>query len=188
MKKLSNLMLSANFLSTLFYSMSYPYIYAETLKAVPKGYISFEQILQCVGTVILCAVWNRYSDRLFRYYGLFLWLEIAADTILFADVIIRNNLKFYFLLNVVIYAVITKNLICGGTKMRAVVHDSQTLRERYDNNSNIVNSAASLLGAGISVLFQISITSLFVLAFAGNIIDNVFYLYIYSQLKRSDKN
>jgi hypothetical protein len=168
--------------------MSYPYIYAETLKVVPKGYISFEQILQCVGTVILCAVLNRYSDRLFRYYGLFLWLEIAADTILFADVIIRNNLKFYFLLNVVIYAVITKNLICGGTKMRAVVHDSQALRERYDNNSNIVNSAASLLGAGISVLFQISITSLFVLAFAGNIIDNVFYLYIYSELKRSDRN
>lgn len=41
-KKLSNLMLFANFISTLFYSTSYPYIYAETIKVVPRWYIGFE--------------------------------------------------------------------------------------------------------------------------------------------------
>lgn len=42
MKRLSNLMLLSNLFSTLFYSASYPYIYAETLKIVPQSYIGFE--------------------------------------------------------------------------------------------------------------------------------------------------
>lgn len=52
MKKLSNLILLSNLICTLFYSMSYPYIYAETIKVVPHFYIGIEQILACVGTII----------------------------------------------------------------------------------------------------------------------------------------
>ena len=47
MKRLSDLMLLSNFLSTLFYSASYPYIYAEIVKAISRHYISFEQIVSC---------------------------------------------------------------------------------------------------------------------------------------------
>ena len=46
--------------------MSYPYIYAETIKVVPHLYIGLEQILACVGTIIFCKAWNMYSDRLFK--------------------------------------------------------------------------------------------------------------------------
>lgn len=41
-KKFSKLMLAANFISGLFYAASYPYIYAEIIKVIPRGYISFE--------------------------------------------------------------------------------------------------------------------------------------------------
>ena len=182
-KKLSDAMLIANFISTLFYSMSYPYIYAETVKLVPKFYISFEQILSCAGTIIFCELWNKYSDRLFRYYREILYAEIIADSILFIDVIVRNDLSFYFLLNVIICSVITRNLCCGGTKMRAIVNPTEKLREKFDNNSNVVSSTATLLGSGFAIILSVDITVLFIMAFIGNIIDNIFYLYIYHNIK-----
>lgn len=186
MKKLSNLMLLSNLICTLFYSMSYPYIYAETIKAVPHLYIGLEQILACVGTIIFCRAWNMYSDRLFKHYRLFLTLEIIADLILFADVLIRNDLKFYFLLNIIIYSVITKNLSCGGTKIKAMVNPTEKEREKYDNNISIIDSIATLSGTVMALIFDFQIELLFIFAFIGNITDNLFSLYIYKKIKRKE--
>lgn len=185
MKKLSNLMLLSNLICTLFYSMSYPYIYAETIKVVPHLYIGLEQILACLGTIIFCKLWNTYSDKLFEHYRLFLIVEIIADLILFTDVLIRNDLKFYFLLNIIIYSVITKNLCCGGTKMRAKVNPSEKEREQYDNNSSIVNAIATLIGASVAMTFDFDLRLLFVFALIGNTIDNIFFLYIYQKIRRT---
>lgn len=183
MKKLSNLMLLANFLSSLFYSMSYPYIYAETLKAVSTYYISFEQIITCISTVIFSVAWNRAGDKIFRHYRKIMIAEIIADVILFADVIIRSNLKFYFLLNVIIFAVITKNLSCGGIRMRAKVNPTEKQREEYDNNSNTVYALSTLAGTVIATITLPKINTLFFLALIGNTIDNFLYLYIYHRIK-----
>jgi hypothetical protein len=176
-------MLLANFISTLFYSLSYPYIYAETVKVVPHLYISVEQILACLGTIVFCRLWNKHSDKLFTKYHVILGLEIIADIILFADVLIRHNLSFYFLRNVIIFALITKNVACGGTKMKARVHPTEKLREQYDNNSNIACSVATLLGAGIAIISNMNLWLLFIFAFIGNVADNAFYLYIYYKLR-----
>ena len=176
-------MLLSNLICTLFYALSYPYIYAETVKIVPHYYISLEQIMVCLGTIVFCRLWNKYSDKFFRHYRLFLLIEIAADLILFSDVIIRQDLSFYFLFNLIIASVITKNLSCGGVKMRAVVNPSEKEREQFDNNSNIVNAVATLIGAGMAMLFDIGIIYLFVFAFLGNIIDNIFYLFIYEKIR-----
>lgn len=185
MKKLSNLMLLANFLSSLFYSMSYPYIYAETLKAVSTYYISFEQIITCISTVIFSVAWNRAGDKIFRHYRKIMIAEIIADVILFADVIIRGDLKFYFLLNVIIFAVITKNLSCGGIRMRAKVNPTEKQREAYDNNSNTVYALSTLAGTVIATITLPKINTLFFLALIGNTIDNFLYLYIYHRIKET---
>lgn len=187
MKRLSNLMLLAGFLSTLFYSASYPYVYAETIKIVPASFISIENIAMCLSTIIFCWIWNRYGDKLFRYYGIVSLIEILADIVLFADVLIRHDLKFYFLLNVLIYSIITRNMACGGTKMRAKVHPDEKLREQYDNNINIVCSIATVLGASVALFYQIPLRGLFILAFTGNIIDNIIYLKIFSELNHGYK-
>ena len=176
-------MLLANFLSSLFYSMSYPYIYAETLKAVSTYYISFEQIITCISTVIFSVAWNRAGDKIFRHYRKIMIAEIIADVILFADVIIRGNLKFYFLLNVVIFAVITKNLSCGGIRMRAKVNPTEKQREEYDNNSNTVYALSTLAGTVIATITLPKVNTLFFLALIGNTIDNFLYLYIYRRIK-----
>lgn len=186
MKRLSKLMLLSNLLCTLFYATSYPYIYAETVKAVPHLYISIEQIMMCLGTIIICKLWNTHSDKLFRYYKMILLAEILADLVLFLDVIIRQNLSFYFLLNIGIACTITKNLSCGGVKIRAMVNPSEKEREQFDNNSNIVNAAATLVGAFVSIIAKFDFKILFILAFIGNIIDNFFYLYIYQKIKENN--
>ena len=185
MKKLSNLMLLANFLSSLFYSMSYPYIYAETLKVVSTYYISFEQIITCISTVIFSVAWNRAGDKFFKHYRKIMIAEIIADVILFADVIIRGNLKFYFLLNVIIFAAITKNLSCGGIRMRAKVNPTEKQREAYDNNSNTVYALSTLAGTVIATIALPKINTLFFLALIGNTVDNFLYLYIYQKIKET---
>ena len=187
MRKLSNLMLLAAFTSTLFYAMSYPYIYAETLKVVPSFYIGLEQILCCLGTAVFCFIWNKHSDKLFRFYRIILWGEMIADMVLFSIVLITGNLNVYFLMNVIIYALITRNLACGGTKMRAKVNPSEKSRERFDNNNNVVVSVATLIGAGVAIAFPIPLKIMFILALIGNCVDNVIYLYIYRKLLRKGK-
>lgn len=186
-KKLSNLMLFSNFISTFFYSASYPYIYAELMKVITHGYISFEQFISCGSIVIFGIVWNRYGNRLFQHYRKFLLAEVVFDTYLFIDVIIRNDLKFYFVLNILIFAIITKNLMCGGIKMRAKVNPTEELRERYDNNSNSIYAIATILGTLLAVIFSFGMRSLFILALIGNTIDNFFYLYIYQKIQSAEK-
>lgn len=119
---------------------------------------------------------------------MFLCAEIIADIILFTDVLIRNDLSFYFLLNIIIFSVITKNLCCGGTKTKAMVNPTEKEREKYDNNASIINSIATLLGTVIALIFDFQIELLFIFAFIGNITDNLFSLYIYKKIKeRKDK-
>ena len=182
--QLSNLMLWSNFLCCVFYSASYPYVYAETVKAVTNNYISFEQIVSCIGVALFSSLWNRFGNRFFKHYRLILLAEIIADAFLFAHVLITGDLKFYFVLNVLIFAVITKNLSCGGVKMRAKVNPTDRERERYDNNSNTCSAIASLLGAGIAIVTQPNLQVLFVLALLGGVVDNFFYFYIYECIRK----
>ena len=95
-KQLSNLMLLSCFLSGVFYSASYPYVYAETVKAVTNNYISFEKIFSCIGVALFGMLWNKFGDRFFNHYRLILLAEIIADAFLFAHVLITGDLKFYF--------------------------------------------------------------------------------------------
>lgn len=178
-QKLSKIMLGTNFICNLFYSMSYPYIYAETIKAVSRAYISGEQIVECLGVVLLGILWNAKGDFLYKHYLWIVTAEILADAVLFSHVLITGNLKAYFVMNVIIYALITRNVANGGIRLRAKVHPDEKSRERYDNNCNICNSAATLIGAGLAIICPLPIMLLFIAALIGNVFDNFCYYYIY---------
>jgi len=182
MRFLSTLMLVANLISGLFYSLSYPYIYQEMCRVISERYISFESILACLSTIIFCRIWNKHSDKLFRFYRIILWSEMILDIILFGIAMFSHNLKVYFIMNILIYALITRNLACGGVRMRAKVNPDEKSRERYDNNSNIVSSIATLAGASVIMFKQFDLNMLFIFALIGNIIDNIFYLFIYREI------
>jgi hypothetical protein len=68
--------------------------------------------------------------------------------------------------------------------MRAIVNPSEIEREQYDNNSSMVNAIATLIGAGVAMIFNFDLKLLFVFALIGNGLDNVFYLYIYKKIRR----
>lgn len=68
--------------------------------------------------------------------------------------------------------------------MRAMVNPSEREREQFDNNSNIVNAIATLVGASVAMIFNIDLKWLFILAFIGNASDNFFYLYIYKVVNK----
>lgn len=182
MRFLSTLMLVANLISGLFYSMSYPYIYKEMCRVISERYISFESILACLSTIIFCRIWNKYSDKLFRFYRIILWSEMILDIVLFGIAMLSHDLKVYFIMNILIYALITRNLACGGVRMRAKVNPDEKSRERYDNNSNIVSSIATLAGASVIMFKTFDINTLFIFALIGNVIDNIFYLFIYRNI------
>lgn len=188
--KLSRLMLGTNFICGLFYALSYPYIYAETMRVVSKEYISIEQIISCLGIIIFGILWNKIGDWLYQHYLWIVTLEIVADMILFTHVLITGDLKFYFILNILIYAIITRNMANGGIRLRAKVHPDEKSREHYDNNCNVVNSAATLIGSGLALIIPIPLGVLFILALIGNISDNFCYYYIYlkvNQIAELDK-
>lgn len=70
--------------------------------------------------------------------------------------------------------------------MRAMVNPTEKLRERYDNNNQIVSAIATLIGASCSVIFSFDLKILFIFALIGNTIDNFFYLYIYNRIRRNN--
>lgn len=164
--------------------MSYPYIYAEMMKAVSNFYISGEQIVTCLGVVIFGILWNRKGDFLYRHFLFTVTLETIASVAMFIQVIVTGDLKVYFVLNFLIYALITRNMANGGIRLRAKVHPDEKSREHYDNNCNIVDSVATLAGAGIALATDMSLPWLFVAALIGNVFDNFCYYYIYCQANK----
>ena len=127
-------------------------------------------------------IWNKYGDKLFKHYPKIVVLEVIADSYLFLDVIVRGNLKFYFVLNILIYSIITRNITCGFVKIRAKVNSNEKDREKFDNNTNTVEALATITGAFLSIVTMPTLKVLFILALIGGIIDNFFYLYVYQRL------
>lgn len=184
LKRLSDLMLLANLFATLFYSMSYPYIYAEIMKVINHYYISSEQIISCISIIAYGWAWNKYGDYLFKHYLKIVVAEIIGDVVLFSFVIITGKLNIYFLINLLVYAIITRGMCGGGIRMRAKVNPTEQLREHYDNNANSINAIATIGGTLLSCVLIGKLNGMFICAFVGNIIDNIFYIYIYNKIKR----
>lgn len=47
----------------------------------------------------------------------------------------------------------------------------------------MINSIATLSGAGIALVLNLDLTILFILALIGNVIDNIFYLIVFNKIK-----
>lgn len=185
-KKISNLMLQTNFICNLLYSATYPYIYYQTMQQITDTYISADNIISCVAIIIFGFAWNKkYGDVLFKHYRLFCVVETILDIVYIAITIVTNNLRFYYVSGSIVMALVTQNIIFGGTRLRAKVHPSEKEREQYDNNRDIVNAGAVLVGNAISILTNVDIKILLIIACLGNVIDNVAYYYIWTLMSKN---
>ena len=199
-------MLMATFFSNCFYSATYPYIYKEIMSGISGGTVAVNQIVNCLSVILFSALWNRFSDRLFPFYAVLCVLECLAglcmslyvtfhpenllmyyilDTALLCGICTSLFVTFfqdilcYYLLDTLLFCLITRNIICGGVRLRAMRYPTEQLREQFDNNNNAVSAAATIIGSAVAVFLHLDFVHMVWIATIGNMTDNIFYIYIF---------
>ena len=186
MKRKIDGMLLATFLTTIFYSATYPYIHKEIMANVSDSIVALNQIINCLSVVILGGLWNKKSEKLFKYYPVFCLCETIFGTLSTIWAIATHNIMAYYIIDTLIFAIVTRNICCGGVKLRAIRYNSETEREHFDNNNNSASAMATILGSVIAMVLDLDFSIMLWLATLGNAIDNVFYIFIFksTQTKR----
>ena len=176
-------MLMATFLTTIFYSSTYPYIHKEVMMVATDNFIALNQIINCISVVVFGWLWNRKSEKLFEYYPVYCVMETMLGIMTTAFAIITHNIVAYYLLDTFVFALMTRNIICGGIKLRAIRYKTEEKREHFDNNNNSVSSLATIIGSVIAMFINLDFATMLCLATIGNMIDNVFYIFIFNSTK-----
>ena len=181
-------MLAATFLTTIFYSATYPFIHREIMRFASSSILAMVQIMNCVSVVLFSWIWNKKSDALFRFYPAFCVAETACGIGTTAYAIITGNVVSYYILDVLAFSIVTRNIICGGVKLRAIRYNTEAAREHFDNNNNSVEAIATIIGSLIAIFLKLNFSVMLCVATLGNAIDNTFYIFIYQQTKKRAEN
>ena len=180
-------MLLATFLTTIFYSSTYPYIHKEVMTVATDNFIALNQIIECISVVFFGWLWNKNSEKLFEYYPIFCVLETMLGIMTTSFAILTHNIIAYYLLDTFVFSLVTRNIICGGIKLRAIRYKTEEDREHFDNNSNSTSSIATIIGSVIAMFLNLNFETMLCLATFGNMIDNVFYISIFVKTKSQNK-
>lgn len=182
-------MLVATLLTTLFYSATYPYIHKEIVSNVSDSIIAFNQITNCISIIVYSTIWNKLSDRLFKFYPIFCILETVLSAGFAVWTIFTHNILAYYIIDTLIFAVVTRNICCGGVKLRAIRYKTEKAREHFDNNTNTMAAIATIVGSFIAMLLDLDFNTMLILATIGNCIDNIFYMCIfYSETRKGQRS
>lgn len=180
-------MLLDTFITAIFYSATYPYIHKEVIANVSDTVIALNQIVNCLSIIVFGWLWNKKSDKLFRYYSVF----CAAETILYISltvwITITYNIMAYYIIDMLIFSIVTRNIFCGGVKLKAIRYNSEEDREHFDNNNNSASAIATILGSIIAMILNLDFSVMLWLATIGNTIDNIFYIFIFKSTQSKRK-
>ena len=178
-------MLTATFFADCFYSATYPYIYKEIMSGISGGTVAIQQIVNCLSVILFSALWNRFSDRLFPFYAVLCVLECLAGFCTSLYVTFHpENILMYYVLDTLLFCLITRNIICGGVRLRAMRYPTEQQREHFDNSNNAVSAAATIIGSLIAIKLNLNFVHMIWLATFGNMIDNFFYINIFLKSRK----
>lgn len=180
-------MLLATLLTTLFYSATYPYIHKEVVSNVSDSIIALNQIINCISIIVYGRIWNKKSDILFKFYPMFCILETLLSIGSATLAIVSGNVISYYIIDTLIFAIVTRNICCGGVKLRAIRYRTEKEREHFDNNDNSVAAIATIIGSLIAMILELDFNVMLIIATIGNTIDNIFYICIFYSQYRGDK-
>lgn len=180
-------MLLATFLTTIFYSSTYPFIHKEVMTVATDTFIALNQIINCISIILFGWVWNKKSEKLFRFYPAYCALETMLGIMTTVFAITTRNILAYYMLDTIVFAVVTRNICCGGVKLRAIRYNSEEKREHFDNNNNSVSSLATILGSVIAMFLNLNFEAMICIATFGNAIDNIFYIFIFYSTRKDGK-
>ena len=176
-------MIQAGFWSQLFYSISYPFLHVWLMRKVSEQMLSANQIIICIAIIIFNTIWNKYSDKLYKFFPALTITETLAYAIIHTMVIfgLINEIAYY-IIDTILFSLITRNMICGGNKMRSIVYKGEK-REKYDNTLMIATAIATLIGGSVALIVKIPIWVTFIISWLGLSIDNLFYILAYYENK-----
>lgn len=180
MMKKPDAMLMATFFADCFYSATYPYIYKEIMSDISGETVATQQIVNCLSVILFSALWNKFSDRLFPFYAVLCVLECLAGLCTSLYVTFHpENILMYYVLDTILFCLITRNIICGGVRLRAMCYPTEQQREHFDNSNNAVSAAATIIGSAAAVFLHLDFVHMVWIATIGNMTDNIFYIYIF---------
>lgn len=179
--KTIDLIIVATFVTTFAYSSTYPFIHKQLMMVVSEKLVALTNILDCVGVIITDRIWEAKGKKLYKSYALFCVLETVttASTTLYA--LLSRDLIAYYIIDTVMFAIMTRHVICGGRKLRAIRYKDEDSRVKYENNNYTAASIATLIGSGISMLLGLPFEVMLVIAAIGNSVDNIFYIKIFKE-------
>jgi hypothetical protein len=98
-----------------------------------------------------------------------------------------HNIMAYYLIDTLIFAIVTRNICCGGVKLRAIRYNTEENREHFDNNNNSASAIATIIGSVIAMILDLDFSVMLWLATLGNAIDNIFYIFIFKNTQSKRK-
>lgn len=173
-------------LSNLFYSLAYPIVHTVTMQGLSSSWVSFASLANCFLASIITKLWLKRSKKLYYFYGIMLGIEVIVYAIL--TILFLTNVTtpaMYYMGDAILSAVITRNIICGGTRLKALRYEGEE-REEYDNKNSYYSYITSIIGFAISSFIVFSTPVGFILMFVGIAIDNIFYYYVFKEEKSKE--
>jgi uncharacterized membrane protein YdjX (TVP38/TMEM64 family) len=179
-------MLVATFLTTIFYSATYPFIHKEIMSVASENLIAINQIINCISIVMFGWIWNK-TPRLFDYYHILCIVETLLGICSSLIATLTGNIIAYYIIDTLIFSIVTRNIVCGGNKLRAMRYSSEADREHFDNNNLSANATATIIGSVVAMALKLDFIKMLWIATVGNAVDNIFYIAIYkAEIKKQE--
>lgn len=184
--KNADAMLLATMITTIFYSATYPYIHKEIVTNVSESIIALSQIINCLSVIVFGSIWNKAGNKLFKFYPVICVAETLLGVGSSLLVTFTNNVLVYYIADTLIFALITRNIICGCVKLKAMRYKTETEREKFDNNNNSMFAIATIIGSIAAMILDFDFITMLWIATIGNTVDNIFYIFIYQKTRRCE--
>lgn len=149
--------------------------------------VALLQIIDCFSILIFSYIWNKKTDKMFKYYREYCVIETIVTILATTYCLLSGNIVSYYILNGVIFSLITRQIICGGIKLRAQRYNTEDKRTNYDNKNNMASSAATIIGSLLAIVLKLDFSIMLIISTIGNVIDNIFYIIIYTKQIKQNK-
>ena len=170
--------------SNLFYSLSYPVVHTYLMSSVNSQTVSVCSLTSCIIVALVNKSWLRYSKKLYEYFKHLLVIETMVYSLL-VGMILSNFISpwTYYIFDTLLFATITNNIICGGTKLKSLRYQGEE-REKFDNSVNYWANISCIIGFLISSIITFSWRIGFIIIFISVVVDNGFYYIVYRQTSK----
>ena len=95
--------------------------------------------------------------------------------------LIVRDLASYYIIDTIVFAIMSRNVICGSRRLTAIRYKEKEARIAYENNDSTAASIATLIGSGLSIIIGLPFEIMIIIATIGNCIDNTFYIKIFTE-------